>query len=197
MDGLRDLGSAFPDVDLASLVSDLARGLRPPNEIWNEHGITSRDAAAAIMSSPRFRSMFAEARSEWEAPSNARARVKAKAMMSLEASLLEYHAAMIDRTQPLNHRVQAGNFVAKLAGLDAEVAAGGGGAGGVVVNIDLSGGSHDGVHFSRGAASTVDGEATEVEDEPDELPRWARDLDPDEEDDLLLSIDADPVDTPD
>lgn len=185
------MGSAYPALDLSSLVADLARGLRDPADIWHEHGITCKVDAKAVASTPLFRRLLADARQQWKDPGNTRERVRVRALMALEESLLDLYGAVVDGRQPLNHRVQAAQFIGKLAGLDAE-AAGAAGGGGVVVNIDL-GKAADG-HIDMRHGAVIDAEATEVLDtspQTDPRPAWMRMMDPDAEldtSDLLVTI---------
>lgn len=165
---LRELGSAFPSVDLALLATDLAHGLRDPAEVWHDQGIVSKEDAKRIIAQPIFQKIYQDAKAAWATPGNTRERIRLKALMSLEYGLIDLHAAVVNPAHPLNHRVQAAAFIGKLAGLDAEAAAGGGGGAGVTVNIDLSGSSGEaGIRVYRGG-QVVDATPVEAVDDAEE-----------------------------
>lgn len=128
------------ELDLDRLVNDLACGLRPPADVWREHGITDRDLAAGILSLDVVQQMLAEARAAWHSAGNAQNRVKARSAMAVEHLLLPLVVAAKNSAYPLNHRTEAVKFLAKLGGfqVDGPPSGGaGGGGGGVAVRISI------------------------------------------------------------
>lgn len=158
------LESAYPALRLASLVGELAAGLRPPAAVWADNGIVARADAEMISSLPVFRQMLAEARHAWGSRDSLGLRVKAKAGALVEDSLPFLHAAVISPVQPLSQRVSAFSALAKMAGVDQPPetrvggGGGGGGAGGVAISIsmDLGGGNVVGVKVGGGGGEVVD-----------------------------------------
>jgi hypothetical protein len=146
------LEAAYPALRLASLVGELAAGLRNPADVWRDNGVTTRADAEMISALPVFRQMLVEARQAWGSRESLSLRVKAKAGALVEDSLPFLHASVISPVQPLSQRVAAFTALAKMAGVEQppETRAGGlggGAAGGVAISIsmDLGGGNVVGV----------------------------------------------------
>jgi hypothetical protein len=135
---------AGQELDLERLVNDLACGLRPPAEVWREHGIIDREVAQGILSLDVVQEMLKEARSAWHSAGNVKTRVKVRSAMAVEHLLLPLVAAAQNPAYPLNHRTDAVKFLAKLGGFEVDGASGVGGKGGggdgvqVTISIDLT-----------------------------------------------------------
>lgn len=84
-------------------------------ERWKEH--------------PRFIMYLKVAKEEWNSASNAAERTKLKAATVMEDFMLEAHASLHDKKQPLNQRVELGKLVAKIAGMGEPRVFGNGAAG--------------------------------------------------------------------
>lgn len=159
-------------IDLVKLAEELGAGIRPPVEIWNDHGVRTREAAAKLIALPAFQAMLADAQRRWNSKENARARIREKSLIAIEQGLPALFEGLVNAKQPLNHRVEVVKILAKLGGIDAEVAAAGGAAAGagVSITIDLSG---NGADVAGGVgkppivvvSSAVDATVAEDEDE--------------------------------
>jgi hypothetical protein len=209
---------AGQELDLGRLVNDLACGLRPPAEVWREHGIVDREVAQRILSLDVVQEMLKEARAAWHAAGNAKARVKVRSAMAVEHLLLPLVAAAQNPAYPLNHRTDTVKFLAKLGGFEVDGPSGGGGKGGgdgvqVTISIDLTDpqgrgeGGMKTVTEVRSVASRirhddivdddedfVDGEVGEIGDGAEEAENFL-DITPDdviaigeEDDELLVSL---------
>jgi hypothetical protein len=136
------VAARWPLLNIDLLVEELAAGLRPVSEIWGEHGITLTADAEDILGLPEVNTRLAEAQARWAAPSNASERIKVKARMAVEKSIVTLHGSVNNTLLPLNHRTEALKLMARLANVDGMGAGGGaGGAGGgvgVSIVIDLS-----------------------------------------------------------
>lgn len=135
---------AGQELDLGRLVNDLACGLRPPADVWREHGIIDREVAARVLSLDVVQEMLKEARAAWHSAGNAKTRVKVRSAMAVEHLLLPLVQAAKNPAYPLNHRTDAVKFLAKLGGFEVDGGSGGfGGKGGgdgvqVTISIDLT-----------------------------------------------------------
>jgi hypothetical protein len=134
---------AGQELDLERLVNDLACGLRPPAEVWREHGIVDREVAQRILSLDVVQEMLKEARAAWHSAGNAKSRVKMRSALAVENLLLPLVLAAKNPAYPLNHRTDTVKFLAKLGGFEVDGASGGGGKGGgdgvqVTISIDLT-----------------------------------------------------------
>lgn len=104
---------------LTSLARELAMDIHDVPSILQAHKISPEDFET-IKQSPEFQTALDQMVMEWTSATNTEKRVKFKSQSSIEESLLSLHAAANDATQPLNHRVLALQFLAKLGGLGAE-----------------------------------------------------------------------------
>lgn len=195
------------ELDLDALVNDLACGLRPPADVWRDHGIMDRELAEGILSLDLVQQKLLEARAVWHSAGNAQARVKARSAMAVEHLLLPLVTAAKSPAYPLNHRTDAVRFLAKLGGFDVEGREGGKSAGGsgvsVTISIDLTnakGGGHKEVVTVGGSvdhSNTID-DAEEVGEGYDDdaeavdfLDVYPEDVElapADDESDLLVSM---------
>lgn len=172
-------------LDLNRLVEELAAGLRPPVDIWNENGIKDRATAAKLLGLPVVQQMLQEARARWHERGNLRERIKAKTLVGIEQNLADMFDDAMNPNTSLQHRVAMLKFLGSLAGIEAE-AAGAVAAAGVSISIDLSGtggsgpgggeGAGDGIIVIEGGTTTrsetketdVDDDDASVEDTADE-----------------------------
>jgi hypothetical protein len=161
----------YPSLRLPALVAELAAGLRPPADIWREHGVFTRHDAKLIAQLPLVRQMLAEEQQRWQSRESLSLRVKAKAGALIEDSMPFIHASVINPLHPLSHRVAAFTALAKMAGVDMPPEArgtgmGAGAGGGVAISIsmDLGGGNVVGVKVG---GEVVDADAVAEGDEGD------------------------------
>lgn len=79
----------------ARLAYELASGLKPPQDVFTQFGISGPEAKA-ILANPQFRQLYAEAKAIWHSSDGTRARIEAKAAMLVEDSLLEMYRLVHD-----------------------------------------------------------------------------------------------------
>jgi hypothetical protein len=120
-------------VDFATLAREVAMDIFPVETILELHRL-SQEEWAQISSHPRFISMLVSMQRDWQSASNTRERVKVKSATGLESMLEIYIRDINDPAIPLNQRVEAGKFLARLGELDAQRSVGLEG-GGVTINI--------------------------------------------------------------
>lgn len=123
-------------VDFATLAREIAMDIFPVQDILKLHNLTDVEWAR-IQASPKFIEMLAQLTREWHSAANTKERVKAKASSGLEAMLEVYIRDINDPDIPLNQRVEAGKFLARLGELDQQVGVGPVG-GGVRINISIT-----------------------------------------------------------
>lgn len=123
----------FP-IDFAVLAREIAMDIYPVEDILALHKLTD-EQWMAIQDHPMFQSTLADLVLQYNTASSIKERVRVKAAIGLEISMDTYIADIADTGIPLNQRVEAGKFLARLGELDPGLIQGGGGGGGVVINI--------------------------------------------------------------
>ena len=106
-------------VDFAALAREIACDIFPLADILKLHQLDD-DTWNRISQHPRFVAMVKQMTAEWNAASNTRERVSMKAATGLESMLEVYIRDINDPSIPLNQRVEAGKFLAKLGELDTQ-----------------------------------------------------------------------------
>ena len=101
---------------LRELAIGLAKGVEDDDLLFARLGF-SREDYDELASTRTFRSMLAQAASEWESAGNTHKRVKLKAAVNVEQSLPSFYQAMIDPKEPLSSRVKVLEVVTRVAGL--------------------------------------------------------------------------------
>lgn len=86
---------------------------------------------------PRFNQYLISEKEAWNSALNTHERTKLKASTVMEEFMLEAHRSMHDKKQPLNHRVELGKLVAKIAGMG-ETARGAIGEGGPGFSLQIN-----------------------------------------------------------
>jgi hypothetical protein len=104
-------------IDFSTLAREIAMDIWPVDQILELHKL-SDDEWLRIQQHPKFVAMLAEMQSAWMSAANTAERVKVKAQTGLESQLETYIADISDTTIPLNQRVEAGKFLARLGELD-------------------------------------------------------------------------------
>lgn len=125
-DELNPSVSALPD-RMVSIAREIAMDLHELDEVLRRYSLTPGEFKS-MSEDPRFHAVLDAAVGEWNAAKNTADRIKMKAGISLEESIVNLHAAMNNVNEPLNHRVEVAKLMAKLAGVG-EAAAGPSGPG--------------------------------------------------------------------
>ena len=68
-----------------------------------------------IKKHPRFAQYYSQFKDEWNAATNTKERTKIKAGLVMEEFMEEAYTTLHDKKHPLNHRVELGKLVAKIA----------------------------------------------------------------------------------
>lgn len=129
--------STMPDRQVR-IAREIAMGMRELPDILKAHAIMP-DEFERMRADPRFDDLLKELIREWNGAKNTEARIKMKAGVSLEESLMNFHQSMNNANEPLNHRVEVAKFLAKVAGIGEQAQGPTGGGFSVTINI---GGGH-------------------------------------------------------
>jgi hypothetical protein len=130
----------FP-IDFAVLAREIAMDIYPVEDILELHKLTD-EQWIAIQEHPGFQAMLNDLVLQYNTAGSIKERVRLKAAIGLEISIDTYITDISDTAIPLNQRVEAGKFLARLGELDPGLTQGGaGGGGGVVINIVTKAGS--------------------------------------------------------
>lgn len=122
-------------VDFAALAREIAMDIYPLEDILQLHQLTD-EQWGRIQTHPTFKAMLAEMLRDWNSASGTKERIRIKAATGLETMIETYINDISNGDIPLNQRVEAGKFLARLGELDPGVQVGGGGGGnGVTINI--------------------------------------------------------------
>jgi len=148
-----------PEDDLDSTMRQVARGVAMGiyelPKILEIAGIKMQEFMQ-WRSHPRFLKYLKSETDAWTAATNTAERTKVKAGIVMEEWMAEAYVELKDRKQPLNHRVELGKLVAKIAGM------------GEPANAFNSGPTGNGfslqINISPGHVTTIRGEAHPVED---------------------------------
>lgn len=117
---------------ISRLARDVARNLIPLDQILKSSQI-SPSQYEQVVAHPFFRSRLEEELNAWNG--DVRTRVQAKAATLIEESLDEIFLLVHDRAVPLNHKIDALKFAARLAAMEDGAKEGPGDR--VVININL------------------------------------------------------------
>jgi hypothetical protein len=113
---MNDLQTSQGPDTMVAIARDLAMDMHELDQILVRHGMTMPEFTK-MRADPRFEMVLGECLREWNGAKNTEQRVKVKAAISLEESLLNMHQAMNDPKEPLNHRMEVAKFLAKVAGI--------------------------------------------------------------------------------
>lgn len=133
--------------DLAIGIYDLATILKNNNVVVNDFEVWKLN--------PYFLNLLKSEREAWNAAENTAQRTKLKAAVVMEEFMIEAHAGLNDRKIALNHRVELGKLVARIAGLGETRQAPGGSGPGFSLNINIGPGIGDSVKI-RPQFHTID-----------------------------------------
>lgn len=139
-----DITSSLPLLDRDTLMRRVARELAidiyPIEQILKNCNVTYEEFAK-WKDNPRFAQYYVEFKQEWHSAKNTHERTKVKAGVVMEEFMEEAYKGLHDIKLPLNHRVELGKLVAKIAGYDAPKVAGavaGAGGGGFTLSININ-----------------------------------------------------------
>lgn len=104
------------DTQMLKVARNLAMDIYELDDILKNLSISPNDFSR-WQAHPRFQAYLKSAKEEWNAASNAAERTKLKAATVMEDFMLEAHGALHDKKIALNHRVELGKLVAKIAGM--------------------------------------------------------------------------------
>lgn len=74
----------------ARLAYELAAKLRPAKDVFDQFGVSPAEAKA-LMANPQFQALYKEARAIWNSTDGTKSRIRAKAAMLVEDSLIEMY----------------------------------------------------------------------------------------------------------
>lgn len=122
-------------VDFAQLAREIAMDIFPIDEVLRLHQLTPEEWER-IATHPKFKQMLDEMVREWNLSAGTMDRVKVKSATGLESTLEVFIRDIANPDIPLNQRVEAGKFLAKLGELDgSRIGQGGGGS---IVHININ-----------------------------------------------------------
>lgn len=115
------------DTKLVRLAHELAMGIREPDDILLEAGISSEEWDR-LRADRHFGDLLTSKVAEWNGASNTPQRVKIKALALLELNLDQFQDALQEGNTPT--KVEIAKFLARLGGMDGPAAGDRGAAGG-------------------------------------------------------------------
>jgi hypothetical protein len=102
---------------LPKVALELASELSSPEDIIGRYGLTTAQFGK-LARTPRFKTLYREAKAYWQSDSNARERIKAKSQHLVENALLEIASITHNRTLPAASRIDSFKTLAKMAAVD-------------------------------------------------------------------------------
>lgn len=124
-------------IEFAALAREVAMDIFPIADIIALHRLTDEEWDR-IQRNQKFQQMVSDMAAEWNSAANTRERVKVKAATGLESVLEVYIREITDPMIPLNQRVEAGKFLARVGELDnAQAIIGGGGGSGFHITLNI------------------------------------------------------------
>lgn len=111
-------------VDFAALAREIAMDIFPIGDVLRLHDLSDEEWAK-IQDHPKFQQILTEMIQDWNSAGSTLDRVRVKSATGLETVLHVYIHDIADRGIPLNQRVEAGKFLAKLGELDGSKIGGG------------------------------------------------------------------------
>lgn len=111
---MSDLVTTTSTVNLTALATELAVKLLPTEEVLKQFGITA-DQLRAMLRDQQFRQMISQIRTDWNAATNSKERVRLKAALSVEENLLTMHAIVQNTDLHPGARIDAFKQIKELA----------------------------------------------------------------------------------
>ena len=118
-------------------ITELASGMYPAEEVASRFGYT-RDDLLHLLNQGWFKARLTEAKALWSADSNAAERVRVKASLAAEHTLLDITRIIQDNDAAPASRISAHAHLTKLAAIDNTSEGGSGGGFRVVINLPNS-----------------------------------------------------------
>lgn len=106
--------SVAPDMITPELALEVAQNLRGIPDILADYEI-SKDQFKIILKTPLFRNLYKEKRHEWNSPSSAKERIRARADMALESQQPVLHGMVMDTDLAPSHRLAAHDKMLKMS----------------------------------------------------------------------------------
>lgn len=104
------------DTMMRQVAREVAMDLYPLDQILTTCGITGKEFDQ-WKSHPQFLKYLSQYKDEWLGASNTHERTKIKAGIVMEEFMTEAYTTLHDKKLALNHRVELGKLVAKIAGM--------------------------------------------------------------------------------
>lgn len=104
------------DTQMRKVAQNLAMDIYPLDQILSNVGVDHNDFEM-WKHHPRFLNYLKTEREAWTSANNVAERTKLKAGVIMEDFMDEAYRQLHDKKQPLNHRVELGKLVAKIAGM--------------------------------------------------------------------------------
>ena len=132
-----DPATRLSDPEISRLARELARDIKPLAEILKQFALDA-DQFDSVMANSFFQQRLAEETQLWNAsdPLSVAKRIETKAATLVEDCLLEVYALIHDPQQPMNAKVEALKWAARMAGMG-ENAAKADASGGVKITINV------------------------------------------------------------
>lgn len=132
---------ALLDPDLASLAREIAMDIQDVTTILDARGMGPSDLER-LKADPTFSRYLQDAVVAWNGAGSTADRIRLKSLAMVEESLPSLHEASVDEKIPLNQRVEALKFTARLGGMMNERGEAAGGrdpASGFAITINIGG----------------------------------------------------------
>jgi hypothetical protein len=154
------IGTAFGDQKLLGLARELALDIKPRADVLKEYSMSEAEFER-VSNLPLFRRYFEQEVTQWQASLAAPDRVRIKSAAVLEEWLPELYRRMLDRSEALSSKVEAGKLLAKMAEIG-NPRPGVGDGGGERFSVTINLGSDQSLRFEKTVTPRVI-EAEEVD----------------------------------
>lgn len=124
------------ETTMIKVARDLAIGIYDLPTILKNNSVNVNDFDVWKLN-PRFLDLLRSEREAWGAAGNTADRTKLKAAVIMEEFMVEAYAGLHDRKIALNHRVELGKLVARIAGMGETRALNGAGGAAFSLNINI------------------------------------------------------------
>ena len=141
------------DLDLVRLAREIAMDILPLDKILEQYSI-SDETWSQLQRNTKFNRLLASEVEMWTSADNTHERVKVKSAAILEEWLPQLYVRMSDDTEALPAVINAGQMLAKIAGLGNPEVVGAGGGERFVINISM-GPQAPPVEFAKDVTSKV------------------------------------------
>lgn len=128
------------DADISRLTRELARDIKPLKELMAEHGL-DLESFERLTETKFFQTRLTEETLLWNAsdPLTIAKRIETKAATMVEDCLLEVYGLIHDKNQPMQAKVEALKWAARMAGLGEAARQGSNADGQVKITINIAG----------------------------------------------------------